>query len=287
MGFRRKRKNTIKKKKRKKSYQKKRRSITKAGMKTPEKGKTGTKRYQTYESGNISKRLMVEPSLPPPSLPPPSLSPPSLPPPPLPPPLQGDAGPAATAYCDARLRPITDDDLLIREKQALNATLIEESKELDKYNTIPNLDICKIECDDNYNCEIFSFDFINNIFDIKDTYEYDYVITEKEPTRIYYGPAIYGPDGVDPIKCLMIKDDTARENYTDVVSGDYRLLNHNCLADNLKVIAAGEVQINRNQLTFNNVSGHYQASINDNTKHYINKLVLNINPDYTCNFEEL
>ena len=131
-------------------------------------------------------------------------------------------------------------------------------------------------------------DRTNNIFNIREKYKYDYVIKREEPTRIYYGPAIEGERGVDAILCLMIEGDTAKEKYPDVIRLDkYRLLNHNCLADNLEVIAAGEVSIKGNQLTFNNVSGHYLGSLKLNTQTYIRNLVNDINQHYTCDFEDI
>ena len=188
---------------------------------------------------------------------------------------------------NCRLRPITD-DLLDGEQRKKNKEHIEKSKELEVYENKSDNDICKIECDEETNCEIFSFDFINNIFDISENYKYNYVIKRNEPTRIYYGPAVEGEDGVDAILCLMVDGDTAKEKYPDVIRHDiYRLLNHNCLADNLEVIAAGEVSIKGNQLTFNNESGHYGGSLNADTQTYISELVNSINSLYTCVFEEI
>ena len=188
---------------------------------------------------------------------------------------------------DCRPKPITD-DLLDEEQIGKNRGHIEQSEELDVYENKSDNDICKIKCDEETNCEIFSFDFTNNRFNIHENYKYDYVIKREEPTRIFYGPAIEGEGEVDAILCLMIEGDTAKEKYTDVIRRDnYRLLNHNCLADNLEVIAAGEVSIIGNQLTFNNVSGHYQGSLQSNTQTYIRNLVNDINHNYTCDFEDL
>tara|TARA_Y100000817_G_C16714122_1_gene480639 strand:- start:98 stop:853 length:756 start_codon:yes stop_codon:yes gene_type:complete len=186
---------------------------------------------------------------------------------------------------NCRLAPITD-DLLDEEQIRKNREHIKKSKELDIYENKSGNDICKIKCNEETNCEIFSFDFINNIFNISENYKYDYVIKREEPTRIYYGPAFEGDGGVDPILCLMIDGDTARGKYPDTIRHDiYRLLNHNCLADNLEVIAAGEVSIKGNKLTFNDVSGHYQGSLKPNTQTYIGNLVNDINHYYTCDFE--
>ena len=37
--------------------------------------------------------------------------------------------------------------------------------------------------------------------------------------------------------------------------------------------------------TFNNLSGHYQGSLQSNTQTYISNLVNDINHNYTCDFE--
>ena len=114
---------------------------------------------------------------------------------------------------------------------------------------------------------------------------HDYVITVDEPTRIYYGPSV-----IEDINCFRTEDDEA-----DTVEGEgtplkedtaYRTLNHNCLAKNKVVIAAGRVKKNGNNLTFDNLSGHYKGDLTQDKQDYIRSLVSMIQPDYTCNFEE-
>jgi hypothetical protein len=154
--------------------------------------------------------------------------------------------------------------------------------------TIPSLskhdnkeEICDIKADERveYNCSINSFSVIDRRFHIDDDKIHDYVITVDEPTRIYYGPDVTDDTAQARIKCFRTEND---EFNTDT---EYRTLNHNCLAKNGVVIAAGRVKKNGNNLTFDNISGHYQGDLTQEKQDYIKNLVSMIQSDYTCDFD--
>ena len=154
--------------------------------------------------------------------------------------------------------------------------------------TVPSLskhdnkkEICDIKADKRveYNCSINSFSVIDTSFHIDDDKIHDYVITVDEPTRIYYGPDVTDDTAQARINCFRTENDKAN---TDT---EYRTLNHNCLAKNKVVIAAGRVKKNGNNLTFDNHSGHYEGDLTQDKQDYIRSLVSMIQRDYTCDFD--